>query len=118
MEGKELNPEIDWNGVHQFDPEEVEQVAQELREYGRRRAEYVSDLPDFLVLSQLKTVRAENEVLRAELEKSSKVKESDEVAAEFVRIAREAIQLASDNDCLGWRFVEGRFQRALRAIPR
>lgn len=54
MEGKELTPEVDGQGVHHFDEDEVEAVAESLRTYGRRtHPDAISQMPDFLIQFQL-----------------------------------------------------------------
>ena len=58
MEGNELHPDVAQNGVHLFDEDEVEELAEEMRETGRRRDEYAEDLPSFILARQLATAEA------------------------------------------------------------
>jgi len=96
MEGNELNLDVDWKGVHWFDEEEVEAVAEQLRVHGRRSPEHSENLPDFILASQLRSIRAEKETMMEELEKLRKV---DLLAVKFMELADDAIGMAEDIGC-------------------
>jgi len=58
MEGNELHPWRDLNGVHLFDPVEVAEVARELRANGHRDRRYDRQLPGFILLRRLRDAEA------------------------------------------------------------
>lgn len=120
MEGKELHPSVDWNGVHLFDPDEVEAVAQELKENGRRSLEYTNDLPPFLLASRIKTVEYEKENLTGELEdlqkKLDRMSGIEEVAAKLLTMTDEALRLAEGAGSRQARWLRMDFDRLVRSI--
>lgn len=91
MEGKELNPFCDSFGVHQFDPDEVENLAEDLQRHGRRQDQYAEEYPAFILESQLQSVRSDNEKLQKE---NARLQEQNALAVELLEITSEAISCA------------------------
>jgi len=114
MEGKELNPDVDWQGVHHFDEKEVEAVAVDLRENGRRSPEFASDLPDFLLVSRLQQVESENEELKVA---AKDLQLADEFAAFFLGIANEAIMELEERGLSSAYSLRSRFEMMAALIP-
>lgn len=121
MEGKELNPEVDWQGVHHFDAEEVEAVAEELRENGRRRPEHVSEMPDFLLVARLRNAEAERDELLGEVrllrDEHESLRKADTIGAHLLELANDALLVLEGSGNRRARSLRYQYDRITRMIP-